>query len=244
MTEMVREASAAPVVEAVIDLDCDLPPRFELAQVETAAIAAFRDRYPRFRRKLAREQPSLPPELEALQFLQDDERQLVQMRAVGFSFNRLAPYSSLDDYLPEVERAWRSFVALAAPLLVQKVRLRYLNRIVLPAPGGRANLDEYLKTGPRLPDEHRLTFLSFVHQHSVLEPSTGHVVNIVLTNEASANESVPIILDIAVSDRGVVCEPGDWPGILARVQSLRDLKNRVFRNTLTEQCLKLLRLPS
>lgn len=241
---MVRERSGAPVVEAVIDIDCDFPPRFDLSQVELAAIAAFRDRYPLFRRKLTHEKSSPSPVLEALKFLQEDERQLVQVRAAGLSFNRLAPYSSLDDYLPEVERSWRSFVDFTSPILVQKVRLRYLNRIVLPAKAGRVDLDQYLKTGPRLPDEDRLTFLSFVHQHNVLEPSTGHLVNIVLTNEASADESVPIILDIVVSDPGAVSEPGNWGEILKRVQSLRDLKNRVFRNTLTEQCLKLLRLSS
>ncbi len=226
-----------------MDLDCDLPPRFDLPQVEPAAIAAFRDRYPRFRRKLSHAQHSPSSAPEALQFLQDDERQLVQVRTLGFSFNRLAPYSSLDDYLPEVDRSWRSFVAVASPILVQRVRLRYLNRIVLPAKAGRVDLDQYLRTGPRLPEEDRLTFLSFVHQHSVLEPSTGHLVNIVLTNEAIGDEGVPIILDIVVSDRGAVSDPQDWSGILRRIQSLRDLKNRVFRNTLTEKCSKLLRLP-
>ena len=40
--------------------------------------------------------------LAAFQFLQTDEKQLVQVRALGFSFNRLAPYTGFDELLAEV----------------------------------------------------------------------------------------------------------------------------------------------
>jgi hypothetical protein len=34
-------------------------------------------------------------------------------------------------------------------------------------------------------------------------------------------------------------QPQEWNWILAKIQSLRDLKNRVFKNTLTDTCLNL-----
>ena len=74
--------------------------------------------------------------IQALQFLHADEKQLVQVRAQGFSFNRLAPYTSLDDYLPEIERTWHLFVGLASPVQIRVVQLRYINRI--PCRRGRA----------------------------------------------------------------------------------------------------------
>ena len=70
--------------------------------------------------------------VQALQFLQDDERQLVQVRVQGFSFNRLAPYTSLDDYLPEIKRTWGLYVDLVKPVQVRQIRVRYINRILLP----------------------------------------------------------------------------------------------------------------
>ena len=47
--------------------------------------------------------------IQSLQFLHEDEKQLVQVMAQGFSFNRLAPYTSLDDYLPVIQRTWELF---------------------------------------------------------------------------------------------------------------------------------------
>ena len=107
-----------PIVEAVFDVDCDLPPGFDLVALEERSQALFQDRYPKFRTQLVQEhrietKADAPPNtssrlaVQALQFLHDDEKQLVQVRAQGFSFNRLAPYSSLDDCLPEIERTWR-----------------------------------------------------------------------------------------------------------------------------------------
>jgi uncharacterized protein (TIGR04255 family) len=42
--------------------------------------------------------------VQALRFHEAEGKQLVQVRALGYSFNRLAPYTALDDYLPEIER--------------------------------------------------------------------------------------------------------------------------------------------
>src|SRR5437660_12438079 len=107
----------APIVEAVVEIDCDMPPSFKVQALEAQAKEAFKDKYPKFRAQLLQEhkietKPDAEPimtvrqEIRALQFLQEDQRQLVQMRAEGFSFNRLEPYTTLDDYLPEIERTW------------------------------------------------------------------------------------------------------------------------------------------
>jgi uncharacterized protein (TIGR04255 family) len=53
--------------------------------------------------------------LAAFQFLKNDEKQLVQFRNEGFSFNRLAPYTTLDDYLPQIKKNWEIYRIVAAP---------------------------------------------------------------------------------------------------------------------------------
>jgi uncharacterized protein (TIGR04255 family) len=164
----------------------------------------------------------------------------VQVRVQGYSFNRLAPYTSLDDYLPEIERTWRLFIAVASPLEVRRVRLRYINRILLPTADEQVDLDRYFRTGPRLPDEESLILLGFLDRHLVVERETDNQVNIILTAQAMENGLLPVILDIEAS-RAETSEPADWASLLLRIQSLRELKNRVFRNTLTDQCLELFR---
>ncbi len=253
MTDSAFTLTNAPIVEAVLDIDCDLPPGQELASLEGRARESFRDTYPKLRTQLFQEHQieaklDEPPKMSirhgvrALQFLQNDEKQIVQIRTQGYSFNRLAPYSSLDDYLPEIERTWRLFIDLALPSQVQAIRLRYINRIFLPLTEGRVQLDDYFRVGPRLPDEKNLTFVGFFNQHTAIENSTGHQVNIVLTAEPPQDGHLPIIFDNSVASlsRG---EPDNWAWILERTQSLRLLKNRIFRDTLTESCLNLFRQP-
>ncbi len=240
-----------PIVEAVLDIDCDMPPKFNLATLEGAAIASFSGTYPKFRQQFTQElqieaKADAPPQvvnrhgIQGFQFRQEDEKQLVQVRAQGFSFNRLAPYSGLDDYLPEIERTWRQFVELTSPVQIRLVRLRYINRILLPMVDGRVNLDHYLKLGPRLPDKDKLTFVGFLHQHAVMEVATGDRATIVLSPQTAENEKLPIIFDNCVMSAGPMT-PENWGWVLARISSLRNLKNSIFRETLTKECLNLFR---
>jgi uncharacterized protein (TIGR04255 family) len=238
-----------PIVEAVLDIECDLPPGQQLAALRESAQERFRERYPKLRTKWVHEHlvaatPGGPSELsvrqgvEAFQFLRDDEKQLVQVRAQGFSFNQLAPYTSLNDYMPTIEHAWRLYIGLAAPVQIRLIRLRYINRILLPFLEGRVNLDNFFTVGPRLPDEKNLAFTGFFNQHTAVEVQTGHQVNIVFTSQPPQGDQLPVIFDncVAALEPG---EPENWDWILAKIRSLRDLKNRIFKQSLTEQCLKL-----
>lgn len=239
-----------PIVEAVLDIDCDLPPAQDLVALEAPALERLKDAYSKNDRQWLQEhrieaQPdasatsfSSRHAVQALRFHQDGGKQIVQIRTLGYSFNRLAPYTALDDYLGEIERTWHIYRDLAKPSQVRQVRLRYINRILLPFPGGHVELDEYLKLGPRLPEEEGLTFASFFNQYAAFEIATGLEVNVTLTVQPAEGGKLPIIFDNGV----VSVEPADpenWPRLLERVKAMRGLKNRVFRNTLTDKCLEL-----
>ena len=249
MTDTSLKLDVAPIVEAVLDIDCDMPLTFDLTALEAPVRDAFRGSYPTFRiQRLQEHQFEVQPEgiskmttrqgVQALQLLQEDENQLVQIRAQGFSFNRLAPYSSLGDYLPEIKRVWQLFVGLVAPVQIRAVQLRYINRILLPTTDGSLELGDYLKFGPRLPDEDKLTFVGFMNQHSAVEKGTDNQVNIVLAAQAPEHDRLPVIFDVTAFRLGSI-EPDDWTTIQSTIQSLRQLKNNVFRNSLTDKCLNL-----
>lgn len=238
-----------PIVEAVLNIECDMPPNLELRALEGPAKKAFLPQYPKFKATFVKEhlleaklevepRVSVKQSLYGLQFFQADEKQLVQLRLQGFSFNRLAPYSTLDDYLSEIERTWSLFVHLSSPVQTKFVQLRFINRILLPAPDGKLDLDEYFRICPKLPDEERLSFVGFLNQHSAVENETGNHVNIILTAQPAENGKLPIIFDITAT-RGITTDPQKWGEILTIIQSLRGLKNRIFRNNLTERCINL-----
>jgi uncharacterized protein (TIGR04255 family) len=77
----------APIVEAVVDIDCELPVGMDLAAMEDRICQHFSSDYPRFRRQMVghhevKASVEAPPEfsvqstLRAYQFLKEDERQL------------------------------------------------------------------------------------------------------------------------------------------------------------------------
>ncbi|MBL8695535.1 MAG: TIGR04255 family protein [Planctomycetes bacterium] len=244
------EVQNAPIIEAVLDIDCDMPQALEAAGFEQTIKDAFQDRYPKFRRQLLQEQQvhlggaDRPPnfsvryEVSSLQMLQSDEKQLIQVRANGYSFNRLAPYTSLDAYTNEIERTWKKFVSLASPTQVRVVRLRYINRIRIPSALSSLDIREYVRTAPSLPAEMELESTGFMTQHTAIDRS-GHMVQIVLAKEPMQDDAHSIILDITVA-REESTEPENWTWITSQIQSLRALKNNIFRLSLTERCLELL----
>jgi uncharacterized protein (TIGR04255 family) len=250
--ETLKPIKNPPIVEAVVDVECDFAPGQSIIGLEKAATEKFRDRYPTLRKQFIQQfrfefsagnpagTDTSDPNITAFQFLQNDERQLVQLREKGFSFNRLAPYGSLDEYLPEIQRTWDIYRELAAPILVRVVRLRYINRLNLPVNGSQLelDLDSYFKAGPRMPDEDHLAFVGFLNQHQLVETATGHRITTVLSAGNVEGNTLPVIFDNTVDAR-IDADPGDWQTLEATILSLRDLKNRVFSETLTDKCLSL-----
>lgn len=115
MSEPFEKLKNPPIIEAVVDIDCDLPPSHDLVARATQAKEAFAPQYPISRETFihphrieassnAAQLGRGPDVLIAYHFSKDDEKQLVQMRPLGFTFNRLAPYSALDDYLKTAPR--------------------------------------------------------------------------------------------------------------------------------------------
>lgn len=244
-----QQLPKAPIVEAILDIDCDLPPDVTIESLEKPARDSFRDAYPKFRIRHELQhhfevkgdqghKSSTSQDISGYMFLHEDEKQLVQVRAQGFSFNRLAPYSTLDDYMPEIERTWHSFAEFTKPIKVTRVRLRYINRINLPLGQESLDLDEYLKLGPRLPDEQGLLLKGFLNQYQAIDKQSGHEVKAILTAQKPEQDILPIIFDVTTAS-GSSLNPKEWGEIMASIQSLRQLKNDIFYKTLEQKCLQL-----
>lgn len=250
MSEKHEQLDHAPIVEVVLDIDCDMLPTVDIEELKERARELLGESYPTFRKKLMSEhiiemksdapsEMSSRRETQAIMFLHEDEKQLVQVRRQGYSFNRLSPYSSLDDYIPEIQRTWELFLEIASCGQVRSIRLRYINRLPIPFMG-EINLDDYLETGPHLADEESLMFTGFLHQHTAVEKESNNEAKIILASQQREEDTLPIIFDITVS-RTEAVETDQWNSILSIIQSLRQLKNDIFFGSLTEKCLDLFR---
>lgn len=250
METQLDQLKASPVIETILDIDCDQPAGQDLANLEQAARDRFRARYPNLRKQLMQQfevtaKPDTPPQstirpqlVQTLQFLTADEKQLVQLRKEGYSFNRLMPYTTLCDYLPEIEQTWRDYCLLTSPLQIRTVRLRHINRILLPMIDGKCKLDDYLIEAPQLPDEGRLALTGFVTHRTAVETKTGHNVNIILAAQKPEGDILPIILDICAmaTESG---DPAEWTWLQSRIMVLRSLCECVFKKSVTDLCLNL-----
>lgn len=245
-----------PIVEAIVDIDCELPPAVKLSDLESVAHATLGDRYPRLEkrmlqqfqiRKLGEEPPehSIKEGLDAFLLRSEDGKQLTQFRRLGYSFNRLAPYEGMDSYLPEIKRTWENYCGIAKPLLIRKIGLRTINRIRLPLnPTGDLDLGKYLNTSPQIPkvDGRNFTFTGFLNQHQIADPETGQQANIVLATKEAQDGKLTIILDIDAFDPRPR-ESLEWAEIGTVLGLLRSLKNDLFRNIVKKPCLKLFSNP-
>lgn len=251
MSENQLHLTTPPIIEAVVDIDCDMPPKFDLPALEKTVQDAFKDRYLHFRSqfmaqfqiKAEQEGATLQNKIQgvqAFQLHQEDRAQLIQVRTEGFSFNRLRPYTTLDDYLNEIQNCWTKFVEITRPVQVRAVRLRYINRILLPLQNGTLDIQDYIQVCPKLPGNSNLVFSGFLNQHSAIEKDTRNEVSIVLTTQNPEKDDLPILFDITVASPKSG-EINNWSWILEQILSLRSLKNRIFENTLTEKCLNLFR---
>jgi uncharacterized protein (TIGR04255 family) len=246
MSETNLGLKSPPIVEAVLDIECDFAPGQSFVGLEKAAAARFCDCYPKSRKQFKIEPNSAKPvgddvpSVSAYLFLRDDEKQLVQLRENGYAFNRLAPYGSFDDYLPEIRRTWGIYLELAAPILIRVVKLRYINRIMLPFVSPNLDLDTYFNVGPRMPDEERYSVAGFLNLNQLIEKETGHRITTVLAAGQWEGNKLPVLFDNTVFAR-IDAPPSDWQSLKATIQSLRKLKNRVFADTLTDKCLSLFR---
>lgn len=238
----------SPIIEAVLDIDCDMPPKFDLTALEGTLRGLLKEKYPKMRKAFlqqhrietkAEEPPNVSSTqgIQAFQFLNDDERQIAQFRTQGLSFNRLAPYSTLDDYLPEIERLWDLFVKIVSPVKIRAIRVRNVNRIVVPLPDGGIDLDRYFKNAPRAEDDNFILF-NFLVQRGAIERPTGFMTNVVLTGQPPEPGKAAFILDISAEWNGKA-DVTDKTFVLTKIDSLRRLKNRIFENNLTPECLSL-----
>jgi uncharacterized protein (TIGR04255 family) len=182
---------------------------------------------------------SLQRSLQAWMFRTPDGKQLVQVRQSGFSFNRLAPYAGFDTCLPVIEVAWRRYCELVEPIVLREIRLRYINRILLRNDEMEAKgLDHFLAVGGAPPAETRLVRSGFLTQYQAIDPETGFRATVVLASQSPEGPKLPVVFDNGVSASGE-WEPADWANIVSVLESLRELKNRIFFRTVKPSCLEL-----
>ncbi len=239
----------APIQEALLDIRVELPPDIDARHLESFG-PPIATTYPnRTERKEQTLKVSLTAgapggELEASAnvlghlWANDERTRIVQTRVDGFTLNWLKPYTNWEDLRGEGQRLWRMYAEIAQPVRVTRLALRYINRIEIPVEAGA--LTDYFRSLPIVADGIG-DVATFLMRCVVPDPGNGNVLFLTESMQPVAPEaaSIPITLDLdAVHDRSYA--PGD-PTIWSKLESLRDLKNRAFFQSLTHRALEVYR---
>lgn len=165
-----------------------------------------------------------------------DKLQLVQFRLDGFTFNRLKPYTSWKQIRAEAFRLWELYRKAVGPTLISRIALRYINRIEIPLP--LVDLRDYLAAPPSIPTNVSGNLSSFLTRVVVRDPSTGIETIITQTGDTPGKpEQTALLLDIDVISLAVYDKDGElaWETL----DRLREMKNKVFFESITTKTLEL-----
>jgi uncharacterized protein (TIGR04255 family) len=166
-----------------------------------------------------------------LQFRSKVVPQVVQFQKEGFSFSRLQPYERWQLFEDEALRLWNIYVQLVRPLAIQRVGVRFINR--MPFPDGGFRLEDYLDGAVQPLSLWGLSSKTFLYQDTLSVPETSFSVNLVRTVQRSedAPSTKLVILDIDVFTN--IPEELDDGLLRQRLAEMRWLKNKIFFGTIT-----------
>lgn len=168
-------------------------------------------------------------------FESHDKRYVAQFTRNGFVFSRLEPYENWGAFEAEALRLWDIYREIAAPSEIQRLGVRFINRI---APVAVARLDQYLVVPPNFPAEFPLPLEGFLYQSRFDVPGYPYNLNVNQTiqpAEPSKHEESALLFDIDVFTTSATALDDEI--VRERLREMQWLKNTTFFTFLTQSAI-------
>jgi uncharacterized protein (TIGR04255 family) len=243
-----RHYSKAPIKEAVIDLKVTFPEDFSVDKFADIH-ARISDRFPTMESIYTATgtfvlEPGSPIKAETNQghngflFRSSDNLRLFQATLGGFTFNRLAPYDSWEEFSSDAKDLWEIYKEICSPTHVIRAAIRYINQINIPIKGP-IDLQDYFRIVPEVPsDLPQANISTYFMQLQLPQPDLNCmlIINEALTPQTSP-ELLTVILDFDLFRQQTW--QSDDEDIWLFLEDLRHRKNQVFDKSLTEKAKEL-----
>ncbi len=239
--------SRAPIAEAVIEIRARATTSWDEESVRTALSKRLTE-YPQMfpRRQIQQQMVVRGNRAEhqvsdagwtGLEFRSANGKQVARFDRDAFSFARLRPYQRWEKFEEESLRLWGIHCAISAPADIQRVGLRFINKIQTPA--GRIDVNDYLVGGPQQPEGLPLQSVGFIHRDMIAVPGSEYNGNITRAIQRPPNaQSGPILIfDIDI----FTVQPAgmDEQLLRRRLADMRWLKNKIFFGSITPKTKEL-----
>jgi uncharacterized protein (TIGR04255 family) len=234
-----------PIAEAIIDFRVKARPGFDPQEFSTLK-PKLADRFPKMDERRAgkvifqfapagMEAPIVEDVgLQGLAFRSADEKLLAQFRADGFTLNQLKPYPGWGNVFPIAVELWKLYCSVARPEGVTRLALRYINRIAVPQDLGE--FERYMRAAPVVPPELPQDVSAFFTRVTIHASESELAAHVAQSLGLDMHSQSTLVLDIDAF------REGSWvvedPLIESTFRGLRELKNLIFFNSLTEEALR------
>lgn len=242
----VRHYSRGPITEAIIDLQVAPLPEEKLSvldQMKEQVSESYLQQDPIFELTgLFEFQPDGPANTQAqrrqvgYRYTSSDGRQIWQARLSGFTFSRLSPYDRWHPFRDEARRLWTQFDQKLAPATVNRIAVRYVNRIDIPS--ASIDLKEYFRTSPEIAPELQQGLSGFFMRLQIPQPDIkGEVLFTQTIVPPSTEGTVSVVLDIDLFRTVDIpsCDDGIWQ----LFEALHVRKNEIFESSVTDRTREL-----
>lgn len=245
-----RHLNNAPISEALIDIRCSLPAKFDPSHLDSLS-ELIKHEYPKkesmhgmawgieFNMK-EQQVGSQTVDHGMVGYIYRSEHgsDVLQARRDGFTFSRLKPYEDWPKLRDQARVLWNRYVSVAEPESVTRVALRYINRLNLSLAKEKFDFDDFLTAAPKIPAGLPQVITSFFYRVVIPEPAIGAVAIVNQAVESIIDPgTVPIILDI-----DVILQRDFSPGsddIWHVLERLHSFKNDIFFSYITEKTAEI-----
>ena len=237
--------SRAPITEALIDIQAQLPQEVKL-DVLAQVYSAIQAEYPKSEEMLiiqgqmiagASVGATASQSQIGYRFFSKDQKQIIQVRLDGFTFSRLAPYDCWETFRDEAKRLWSIYESLTHPEAIARLAIRYINRLDIPLPIG--DLKDYLRTFPEVSPDLPQGLSGYFMQ---LQIPQENLAAMLVINQAIVPPPTPdfvsILLDLDLFlERDI---PSDEIALWNILEQMHEQKNKAFEACITESTRELI----
>lgn len=167
----------------------------------------------------------------------EDMSQILILRESAFLISQLAPYGTWEEFITRFERDWGIFEKSVGHKEIERVGVRFINRIDIPNDGDLVYESEYVNIYPKLPENLQPTIGYSIQMRKNIE----HIESVLTLSSAIVSSPVPdhisIIIDQDIARN--VNLPQRTQTIVDFLNSVRTEKNNVFESCITDKAREL-----
>ncbi|MEE8483771.1 MAG: TIGR04255 family protein [Nitrospinota bacterium] len=239
--------SKAPIAEAVIEFRFSPDSSLDFSALKKMG-DTITDKFPLKEEKALKEMKWHFSKKEPLPQLKDlgpvmlilsstEKNRVVQLRTDRYAFSSVGPYSTWNEFSTEAMNVWQRFDIGERINSFSRVGVRYINNLNLPK--DRNYLERYLSRPPKIPENVSGGIEGFLNRVIIKnsEIPASSTIALALDHNKISEESLPVILDIDVFYSDFM-EYNEGM-ILDVLEKLRNFKNDIFFNSLTEEGIGL-----